>query len=167
MIDKGPAAEPPLIDTGVDTLLADCKAAYDLGFVPAIYEAVATAREHGKSEPSWTVDAMVEILGEVILTRKRSGRLSKFQSELKHFKRWSTVLTAQVTDDLNLEKGYVAARELLSDEGDTVDIETIRTSYKRIQKRMLKAGNEDRIYEVLLRAQDRLHDLEKHLNSQK
>ena len=167
MIDKGPAAEPPLIDTGVETLLADCKLAYDLGFVPAVYEAVRTARKHGKPEPSWAVDAMVKILEEVLLTRNRSGRVSKFRSELMHFQRWSMVLTAQVTDGLSLEKAYKKVQKLLIAEGNTREINAIKKSYKRIQKRMVKEGDERRIYEVLLRAQDRLLDLEEHLKGQK
>lgn len=160
LIDEEPTMEPPLIDTGVDSLLADCKTAYDLGFVPALYEALCTVRQFDLSVPSWALDAVTKILGEVILTRKRSGRLKNLLQELEYYDRWLTVVNAQVTGDLSLEKSYEKASELLAHEGAAIGVEAIKKSYLQIQKRMEESGNKRNIYFILDRVQNRLADLE-------
>jgi hypothetical protein len=153
------AEEPPLMDTFVDPHLANCKLAYDLGFVPVLYEVMCTAREFNVPMPNWAMDAMVNRMENALLERKMSTRIRKLRAEMKHFERWLKVRNARDKGDIKSEESYEQAMEESADEGDAVDIETIKASYKRIEERMQKPGDEGHIYWALERVQSRLRGL--------
>ncbi|MEJ2122046.1 MAG: hypothetical protein P8Z76_15345 [Alphaproteobacteria bacterium] len=162
MTDERPVETPPLMDSGLDSLLADCKAVYGQGYVPALQEAICTVREHKYSVPNWVWDAVLEILGDVLNEKKKSGRIRQLRSELKHYKRWLRVVDAQVGGDLTLEKSYETALDQSATEGDAVDIETIKKSYKRVYQRLKKDRS---IYRLLDRIRARSGGLDIRANS--
>ena len=96
----------PLIDTGLERLLADCRRAYELGFTPALYEALCLCKEHENPIPDWVREAAIIVLAKIFTARGSPPGVAKLVGELKHYERWIIVNKVRAEEGLSWSKVY-------------------------------------------------------------
>jgi len=165
-----------LNDTGVSEYLTNCEAAFQLGFVPAFFEALVTSAqsaqcfqhdscdcasgEHYVLVPRWALAMAMEALEVILIGGNISLRVKRLRRELVDYARWFALIQAQLHEDKTYDAAIESALERRKEMGDNVCIDTIEKAYKKVQKRIKEGGAEGRIQKVLFSVSDRIAALE-------
>ncbi len=147
-----------MIDTGPEHLLEECRAAFELGNVLALIDAIKICAIHRVAMPEWMVGPLLDHFVENATSGKRGRRgrnakpMANAMTMLLDFLRWSTI--QNVLSDLETEPGtkvklYAAfddARARLHGTIARGSVKTMERSYQLVERAIKKAGGRGRTY---------------------
>jgi hypothetical protein len=140
MVLKGTKETAPA--KGTQTLaarLARMKAAYELGVIWALNDALNLFLQVGGVTPDWVLDGAIKVIQDRLQNGKPIAKggpggneTSKKKYDMKHFYRWKVVKQLLKTG-ISQTAAFSEAVPHLAAKNDTVSWETVRDSYKRVE----------------------------------
>lgn len=115
------------------------KAYYDMGVLPALYDALVLCDEFGFPAPEWVITEARNSVGDRLKTGKPIGSTSKiiqpakYRARMKHFRRWQVVKRLQLNGSKIPKVFDEAKKHLKKTFAGNVTSKTIEASYYRVK----------------------------------
>ena len=115
---------------------------HQAGSLPALHLALQVMKEDAAEKSKWVIEGTLQIVadrvekGFTIGLGSSGNELQKHRAAMKHLNRWRIVKKLREKRGVTLEKAYARAGQHLTRKQGKAKPETIRNSYRRVQKDM-------------------------------
>lgn len=124
----------------IKDIIEENRIAYEHGNRFALYPIFEFYRLRGGEFPKWVIDGAANELREwlqvpkkISISGPKADDRKMLQTNRKHYRRWLKIKQLRKMGYKG-ESLYDLAKQELGTEGDSIDIETIKTSYKKVDK---------------------------------